>query len=114
MTLPSNKHTNLLMLNFILVKDQTPTGIEFNRVELSFQTPVVTVAQLLRKRMQVEQQRCEDTNETEPLPYFHENGFYIKVGDRRVEDIDQEVVLIGDDSVAFVENTELSKIFSLN
>lgn len=102
------------MLNSIWVRDQTSTGIELSRVELNFKTPVVTVKELLQKRMQIEEHRCAINAQSEPLPHFSPYGFYIMIGDRRVVDIDEELVVVSDDDVSFVENTELSNIFSLN
>lgn len=102
------------MLNSIWVRDQTSTGIELTRVELNFQSPVVSVGELLQKRMQHEQRRIALNDQTEPLPHFSPNGFYIRIGDRRVVNLDEEFVVVSDDDVSFVENIELSRIFSLN
>lgn len=102
------------MNNSIWVTDQTRTGIRLNQVRLSFDRSVITIQQLLEQRMQHEFAKCSDDPNIEPLPYFTSSGFFITVGDRRVDDLSEEVILHRDQKVSFVENLELDDVFCWN
>ena len=102
------------MDNIIWVTDQTRTGIRLNQVRLSFDRSVITIQQLLEQRMQLEFEKCSNDPAVEPLPYFTNSGFYITVGDRRVDDLNETLIVGQDQPIHFVENLELEDVFCWN
>lgn len=113
----------------LTVVDATPTGQRRSSFRLELASERVTVRELIRRKVLHEvaarsrgarerrvapaEARLNPPRPPKPidaeaacreaLEAFGRNGFFLFVGDRQVEDLDEEVVFVGDTEVRFVK-----------
>ncbi|HET8539696.1 MAG TPA: hypothetical protein VFL83_07475 [Anaeromyxobacter sp.] len=115
----------------LTVVDATPTGRKLSSFRLELASERITVRELIRRRVLHEvaeraqagrqpriapapvEARLNPPPRPKPLDpeaecaaaldAFGRNGFFVLVGDRQVEDLDEEIVVVGDTEVRFVK-----------
>lgn len=115
----------------LTVVDATPTGQRLSSFRLELASERITVRELIRRKVLHElDERARGARERrvapspvesrlnaprpprpvdaeaacrEAIDAFARNGFFLFVGDRQVEDLEEEVVVVGDTEVRFVK-----------
>lgn len=92
--------------------EQTASGVRTPITTLRLATERITVRELIRRRVEAEvAQRLEDdaralvdanAEAAAAWKAFRSNGFFVLFDDRQVESLDEEIVLTGDNDVAFI------------
>jgi len=82
----------------VLINDERANGQIINQLLLHLPSKCVTVEELLELRLAEERALYGQT-----LSAFRENGFWIRIGKKRVRDLHQEVRLGAQTQVSFVE-----------
>jgi hypothetical protein len=86
----------------VTVRERTTAGATLATLELQLDAAIVTVAELIRARVQ-------EGHDTEPaLQAFERGRVLLLVDDRQVERLDEEIVLAPDTTVTFLELVPLA------
>ena len=91
----------------VVVTDATPAGKEIARLLLEDVPNPVTLRELITHRVREEVARQPGRLDWQAqarvaLDSFVHNGFFVFVGDRQVQDLDEELTLAETDEVSFV------------
>jgi hypothetical protein len=97
----------------LVVTDTTASGEETARTLFEDIPSSITLRELIRHRVRAEVMRCDAKLDWQAqadvaLDSFRRNGFFVFVGDRQVEDLDEELTLAESDEVSFVRLVALA------
>ena len=81
----------------VTIFDKTVAGARTPAMRLDLLTSTITLREMLRRRA------CEEAQYERALQAFARNGFFVLVGDRQVEDLDEDLELEADTEVSFVK-----------
>lgn len=86
------------MQHFLTINDESARGRVLNQVLLQLEKEVITVRQLIKLRMKEE----ERDNQTS-LKAFRSNGFFIRINNRQISNLDEAITINNQTQVSFVE-----------
>lgn len=104
------------MAKTILISDETQSGTVLNQVLLTIEEDSLTLGELIKKRIKEEVAPIAEKMKRSPifqkqakrkeahmaLHAFRENGFFILINNRQVQDLDQQIPLNNALTVRFI------------